>query len=227
MTDNNEKLIQRRSLLAGVGVAAAGMSVAAATANAAESGFQPARHSEDQWMDKLPGTHRTWIDTSYPTGGLEALHFANNILNANAKAYGGDDSDYAMVICWRHYAAPFAFGDEVWSEYGEHLSNTMPMMDPKSGGAFHVNPANIAGRPDLDNSGNTIDETLFRGVKIAICDAATRWYAEVVAEASGGSAGNIYQEFVASAIPNSRFVSAGVIATTRAQEYGYSLLYAG
>jgi len=41
------------------------------------------------------------------------------------------------------------------------------------------------------------------------------------------SANAVFEELKDSVIPNSRFVSAGVIATTRAQEYGYSLLYAG
>ena len=44
---------------------------------------------------------------------------------------------------------------------------------------------------------------------------------------TGGDAAEIYEELVASKVPDSRFVPAGVIATTRAQEHGYSLLYAG
>jgi len=35
----------------------------------------------------------------------------------------------------------------------------------------------------------------------------------------------IYKELVASILPGSRMVSAGVVAVTRAQEYGYSLIY--
>mgnify|MGYP000706490341 CR=1 FL=1 len=43
----------------------------------------------------------------------------------------------------------------------------------------------------------------------------------------GADAGDIYDEFRDAAVADSRFVAAGVFATTRAQEYGYSLLYAG
>ena len=47
-----------------------------------------------------------------------------------------------------------------------------------------------------------------------------------MADARGEAADDIYQELVANAIPNGRFVAAGVVAATRSQEYGYSLLYA-
>ena len=80
---------------------------------------------------------------------------------------------------------------------------------------------------DLDNGGDTVDKMLGRGVKIALCNAATRWYAGYTASETGGKADEVYKELVAAAVPNSRFVAAGVFATTRAQEYGYSLLYAG
>jgi len=48
-----------------------------------------------------------------------------------------------------------------------------------------------------------------------------------VADETGGNGDEIYQEFLDAAVPNSRFIAAGVFGTTRAQEYGYSLLYAG
>ena len=35
----------------------------------------------------------------------------------------------------------------------------------------------------------------------------------------------IYKELVANIVPGSRMVSAGVVAVTRAQEYGYALIY--
>jgi hypothetical protein len=36
----------------------------------------------------------------------------------------------------------------------------------------------------------------------------------------------VYKELIANTIPNSRMVSAGVLAVNRAQEYGYTLLTA-
>ncbi len=224
--DKQQGFKVRRSLLTGMGAAAVGV-VAAATANAQGSDVRKARHEKDRWLAELPGEHRVFIDTSYATGGMEALHYANNILTSNRNDYGGSDSDYAMVICWRHYAAPYGYKDETWARYGEIFSAVMGLEDPQTGKPYHVNPANIAGREDLDNGGDTIDKTLARGVRIAICNAATRWYAGYVADQVDGDAEAIYKSFVDSAVPNSHFVGAGVMATTRAQEYGFSLLSAG
>ena len=210
-----------------MGVAAAGAIAGSGTANAQSAGFQPARHESDAWMGEMAGKHRVWIDTSYGLGGMEALHYANNILNANVNVDGAADEDYALVICWRHYTTPLGFKDPMWEKYGEHFSGAMGYQNPQTGKAFTVNPANLPDRPDLDNGGDTIDQMRGRGVKFALCNAATRWYSRYIAGEIGGNADEIYKEFVESAIPDSRFIAAGVFGTTRAQEYGYSLLYAG
>ena len=225
MKEDNQDLRVRRSLLTGMGAAAAAL--AAGAAHADEAKFEPARHDGDAWMGEGSHKHRTWIDTSYGLGGMEALHYANNILTANTAVDGGSDADYSMIICWRHYATALGYRDPVWAKYGEILSSAMGLNDPQTGKAFMVNPASIQGRQDLDNGGDTIEKMLGRGVRFALCNAATRWYAGYIASETGGDASKIYDEFVAAAIPNSRFVHAGVFATTRAQEYGYSLLYAG
>ena len=227
MSEKKSDFTARRSVLTGMGVAAAGVVAGASTAAAQGKQFAAERHESDAWMDKMAGGHRVWIDTSYGLGGMEALHYANNILSANVSVDGGSDENYALVICWRHYATALGFGDAVWEKYGEIFSGAMGLKDPQSGKAFAVNPANIEGRMDLDNGGDTVDKMLGRGVKIALCNAATRWYAGYTASETGGKADEIYKELVAAAVPNSRFVAAGVFATTRAQEYGYSLLYAG
>ena len=224
MSNESKDFRVRRSLLTGMGVAAAGMA-AGGTARAAE--FSPARQAGDAWMGKNAAKHRVWIDTSYGTGGMEALHYSNNILTAYGAVDGGSDADYSIVICWRHYATPLGYQDPVWVKYGEIFSEAMGLKDMQTGKAFTINPANIPGREELDNGGDTIDKMRGRGVQFALCNAATRFYASYIAGVVGGDADEIYQEFVDAAIPNSRFVHAGVFATTRAQEYGYSLLYAG
>lgn len=223
----NEGKLRRRSVLTGMGIAAAGMmGTSAARAQGSSAGFMPERHEGDSWMDELAGRHRVWIDTSYGLGGMEALHYANNILNANVNVDGGKDSDYAMVICWRHYATALGYTDSVWARYGEIFSAAMQLNDYRSGEPFTVNPANVDSM-DLDHGGDTHNKMHGRGVKIALCNAATGWYSRYVAAETGGKAEDIYAEFVANTVPDSRFVAAGVFATTRAQEYGYSLLYAG
>jgi hypothetical protein len=216
----------RRSLLTGMGAAAAGAVVGSATANAQDGEFRPARRPSDAWMDEMPGMHRVWIDTSYGLGGMEALHYANNILSANVNVDGGEDSEYAMIICWRHYATALGYNDSVWEKYGEIFSGAMGLKDYATDEPFTVNPAYLA-RGDLDHGGDTIDKMRGRGVKFALCNAATRWYSGYVAGETGGDRDEIYKELVDAAIPDSRFIAAGVFGTTRAQEYGYSLLYAG
>jgi len=223
----NDALVRRRAVLTGMGIAAAGaLGSAAAGAQGRNPGFMPERHKGDAWMDELPGRHRVWIDTSYGLGGMEALHYSNNILTANVNVDEGADADYAMVICWRHYATALGYSDAVWAKYGEIFSGAMQLNDYRTGKPFDVNPANIESM-DLDHGGDTHNKMRGRGVKVALCNAATRWYSRYVAAETGGKAEEIYEEFVAGAVPDSRFVAAGVYATTRAQEYGYSLLYAG
>jgi intracellular sulfur oxidation DsrE/DsrF family protein len=78
----------------------------------------------------------------------------------------------------------------------------------------------------LRNFGTTIDALAKRGTRFAICDAATHFVAGQLA-GQGGNADAIYKEFTANTIPNSRFVPAGVVGVTRAQEHGYALIYAG
>lgn len=227
MIKKSKEFTVRRSLLAGMGVAAAGVVAGTERANAQSSGFQPARHDSDAWMGEMPGQHRVWIDTSYGLGGMEALHYSNNILNANVNVDDARDEDYALVICWRHYATALGYEDPVWTKYGEYFSGAMGLADPQTGKAFTVNPAKLENRMDLDNGGDTIEKMRRRGVKFALCNAATRWYSRYIAGETGGNADDIYEEFVDAAIAESRFIAAGVFGTTRAQEYGYSLLYAG
>ena len=66
-----------------------------------------------------------------------------------------------------------------------------------------------------------------KGVYIAICDQATRFTASGLARAAGSTVDAIYNDFQANIVPDSRFVPAGVLAVARAQEKGYTLIYAG
>jgi hypothetical protein len=229
-----EDTVSRRSLIVGMGTAVAGFAVGATTACAqtpatqeSAAGFAPTRHELDRWLDELPGQHRVFVDSATAPGGAQALLYSNNLYTAQENAYSGAPSDFAMVVCFRHLSTPFGYNDEVWSRYGEVFQGMMQFSDPGTGGAPAINLMNSADYPMLPNMGNTIDSVIARGTQFAICNAATQFFAGQIASASGGSAEAIYEELIAGAIPNSRFVSAGVIALTRAQEYGYSLLYAG
>ena len=221
----------RRRFLTSMGLVTTGATLTAATAQAASQAsngrFTPAKHPEDSWMDVSGVDHRAFVDSSTTTGGMTALNYANNILFGHTSGYGGEESDYALVVCFRHQSTPFGYSDAIWAKYGEHLSRFMGLTDTKTNSPFTVNPLNIAGRSELPNRGNTIDSLIERGVSYAICNKATQAMVGRLAAATGGSADAIYNEIISSPIANSRFVPAGVVATTRSQEYGYSLLSAG
>lgn len=209
----------RRALLTGMGVSAiAGLVASGAAAQAPDraAGFKPARHSKDAWMEALGGSHRVFVDSSTMPGGANAMRYAHNIITSHVEEYEGDTSDYAMIVCFRHASTPLAFDDAIWEKYGA-------LFDRGADTAPTSNPMNTASRA---NGQTTISMLGAIGVKFVICNRATRVYAGMLASATGNSPEAVYEELVAGAIPDSRFVPAGVLAATRSQEYGYSLLYA-
>ena len=223
MTDHKPTATERRAVITGLGVVAAGIgAVAATSAQAQSAGFSPARHELDAWMDEIPGQHRVFIDTNTALGGAEALLFGTNILNSHTNAYSGSDDEVAMIVCFRHYSTAFGFNDAIWDQYGAQLVN---IMQYQGGDATPTsNPMNGGAGP---NAGFSIGSLRDRGVQYAICENATGFFSRALAGATGGVADDIYAQLRANAIDNGRFVPAGVVAATRAQEYGYSLLYAG
>jgi hypothetical protein len=230
----------RRTFLTGVGAAAAfgggvaGLSAQAPAAAARGAApFRPARHTKDDWLDAIPGRHRVVIDAVTPDGAGAAILFAANLYTANKAGYDIGDRDLAIVICMRHFATPFAYTDAFWSKYGKPLGDTLgamvKMSDPKTG---QPPTRNIYEATDLDpmsapNLGNTLDSVIKRGTHVAICDMATHFLADNLAKATQMDPDAVYKELVASAVPNAHFVAAGVVAVNRAQERGYTLIYAG
>jgi intracellular sulfur oxidation DsrE/DsrF family protein len=195
----------------------------------AQSGgsFQPARHPQDAWFDAVPGKHRNFIDASTVSGAGEAVLYANNLYDANASGYSLTDADVAVVVCFRHFATVFGYTDAIWAKYGKVISGMIGFTDPKTQAA----PAtNLLMSPDygmqLSNFGRTIPTVTKRGTQFAICDMATHFFSMQLATQTGGTAEAIYKELVASLIPSSHLVPAGVVAANRAQEHGYTMLTA-
>jgi intracellular sulfur oxidation DsrE/DsrF family protein len=233
MKDKNPITVGRRALLSNIGVAAvAGLAVTASQVSAQPAaqaatkpatppatqpnGFQPARHNQDNWLDEMPGSHRVIVDSSSPVGGASALWYSNNTLTAHEESYEGSAADYAMIVCFRHLSTPYGFDDGIWAKYGS-------LFDRAADPAPTQNPMNTAGP---SSGGNSIGSSVARGVQFAICGRATRRYAMAIASSTGVTADEAFAELAAGLIPNARMVPAGVVTVTRAQEYGYSLLYA-
>jgi intracellular sulfur oxidation DsrE/DsrF family protein len=65
------------------------------------------------------------------------------------------------------------------------------------------------------------------GMHLAICNLTTRAYTRIIGDATGTSPDDVFKELAANTLGNSRFVPAGVVAVSRAQEHGYTLVSAG
>lgn len=190
---------------------------AQAPATPQAAAFQPARHDKDAWLDKIPGKHRMVLDVTTASGVGEALGFANNLFAGNKSGYDLNDPDLAMVICLRHFATVFAFTDLIWANYGRAMADAVKYT-ARASDLPNTNPYNAAPR-------STLNGLAKRGVQFMICDTASHRFARMLAGSGDGEA--VYQEMATNMIRGSRFVPAGVVGTTRAQEYGYSLLFVG
>lgn len=226
VTQKNSALEGRRTMIMGLGVAAAGLTLGSTSAEAQARRFSPARHEIDAWLGELPGRHRIFVDTSTTNGAAEGLIYTNNLYDAQVNAYGGAQGDLAMIVCFRHFSTPFGYNDAMWKKYGETFSD-LAGLDEAAKKAAMINLLNTPGRTELPSFGITVASLQAKGAQIAICNAATHFVAMQLAQRTGGAENDLYEELVANAIPNSRFVPAGVMALTRAQEYGYSVLIAG
>lgn len=228
MKKTNSEQMGRRSLITGAGAALAGIAVTAAATSARAqqtSGFQPARHAEDAWFD-VPGvSHRVFVDTASGRGGSDALRYAANILNSHKNAYAGKDEDYSMVICFRHGSTAFGYNDVLWAKYGKIFQGMTLVPDPATNDNPTVNPANVAGTGPF--GGTHVDGMAARGVQFAVCATASRGLAGMVARETNQDVEDVFNEISQNLVGNGRLVPAGVMAATRSQEYGYSLLSVG
>ena len=215
----------RRAVLTGAAAAAAvSLTSARAGAQTPARRFQPARHSQDEWLDTVPGKHRTFIDCASVASAGAGMLYANNLYVANAKGYQLKEADVAIVVCLRHFATIFAFNDAIWAKYGQALSSAVEFVDPRTKQAPAKNLLDDAGYAQIPVA--TISSVAKRGTQFAVCDMATNMLAGVVASSTKGVQEAIYTEFVRNLIPNSHLAAAGVVAVNRAQEYGYTLLTA-
>ena len=185
---------------------------------AAQSRWEPARHDEDNWLDKNQAKHRVVFDSIASDSLGETLAFASNYYAANRNDYKLENTDLAVVFVLRHRAAPFGYNDAIWAKYGEHLAARIKFEDPKTKSAPKANVFNATDR------GATLDGFGKFGAQFAVCKLSTRAMAGAVAKATGGKVDEIFAEISANLIPNARLVPAGIVAVNRAQERGYTLM---
>jgi intracellular sulfur oxidation DsrE/DsrF family protein len=219
----------RRMFLArlGAGASVVGASLAsspaAAAQTAADAPWRPARHALDDWYDKIPGVHRFLFDTSSADSIGWALQFASNYFAANQEAYGLKDSDLAVVIVARHKSTSFAYNDAMWAKYGKQLSEQSEFTDPKTKEPPKINVYGPAG--ETQQAGK-MEALIKKGVQFGVCQMSTRGIAGRIARANSVDADSVVKEIAANLIGNARMVPAGILAVNRAQERGYSFIYA-
>ena len=205
----------RRDMLVGLGAIAAAGAMGAGDVEAqgpSTSGFSPAMHAEDAWMAALPGKHRIILDVTSPERMPDAIRFVSNFFTGHKSGYGVEESELAIIVCFRHSATPYGYGDAFWAKHGQTID--AKITPPPSG-----NPYNSGGRTQLTDIAT-------RGVQFMVCGTASRGLATRIA-GQGGDVEAVMKEMAASLIPSARIVPAGVIGVTHAQERGFALLYVG
>jgi intracellular sulfur oxidation DsrE/DsrF family protein len=219
MNENNSGPNKRRFFLTQVGagvtaIAAAG-TAAVPTAVAQSAGgapWQPVRHTQDDWLDQIPGGHRFIFDTTTPQAWSSGLLFANNYYLANSSGYSLKDSDLAVVLVARHFSTPFAYTDAIWAKYGTAISSFI-------GSTGETAKANTSLRQ--------LEGLLKRGAHVAVCGMATSAIAGSIARSAGVPAAEIVKEINSNLVANAHMVPAGIVVLNRAQERGYAFVTAG
>lgn len=213
---------ERRSFLSRLNTGAAslaalalGNSALAQVKSAPGARWEPARHDKDDWMDELPGKHRMLIDTTTEEGFSEALLFAGNFIRANRTDYNLENKDLAIIIVARHKSTGFGYTDAMWAKYGTPIAARSGFVDPKTKEAPKVNLHAAA-----------IESLTKQGVQFAVCSMATRALSGLIAKDVSGNADAINTELISNLVTNARMVPAGIVAVSRAQERGYTLVSA-
>jgi hypothetical protein len=213
----------RMGMGAVAGVSLAGSGAAAQTASAP---WRPARHEQDDWLEKIPGQHRFVFDTTTPEGMALALQFCSNYFNSNAQAYGLKDSDLAVLMVARHRSTAFGYNDAMWAKYGKQFSEQSGFTDPKTHQASTANLYFTSASGTLQ-AGRSLTDLIGHGAHFAVCATSSRGIAGNIVRATGGDTDKILAELGANLIANARLVPAGIVAVNRAQERGYSFVYGG
>ena len=98
-THDSSRPFPRRSFFSKLGlglVGGAAVGAAAPPLQAQSRGgeqYVAARHTQDDWLDQIPGKHRYIVDAPNPDGFSSALQFTTTFYNINVNDYGLKDGD--------------------------------------------------------------------------------------------------------------------------------------
>ncbi|HJT87680.1 MAG TPA: hypothetical protein VJ732_07480 [Bryobacteraceae bacterium] len=220
MTKRSLSCEERRSFLtrfqagaAALAALAAGGAAKAQVKRGPAARFEPERHAQDDWMDQIPGKHRMVMDTTTADGLGDGVRWVRNFLLANRNDYGLRDQDMALILVARHFSTSYGFNNEMWAKYGASLAEGAHLAVAKE-------------PPKANPSAAAMASLSGEGVRFAVCGLAARRLAGMIASAAGGNADAILTELSANLVTNARLVPAGIVAVSRAQERGYTLVTA-
>ena len=234
-----ESPLARRLFLAqlgaGVGAGIAGASLvgspAAAAQSAAEPSWRPARHAQDDWLDKIPGVHRLLFDTTTADNLDLALLWATNYVATNLMAYGLKNTDLAVVIVTRHKATTFAYNDAMWAKYpfGASFNCKDASGNPEKANVYYKAQTSMSFDGDPGAGGNIYQDwsgeaCLKRGALFMVCHNALAAFAGMMAMAMHADPKATLAEWKANMLPGFLVVPAGVGALQAAMENGWKIL---
>src|SRR5262249_32757946 len=157
--------------------------------------FAPARHTQDDWLDQLPGKHRYIVDAPNPDGFNISLQFTTTFFNINVNDYGLKDNDLAVILVARHLSTLFGYSDAIWAKYGKPISERNHVLDPKTNQP-----------PTVNLQRERIEALTKRGLRLAVCQQSSRGYATAIAMAMNLSADAVFEEMKANLLANARLV---------------------
>lgn len=185
--------------------------------------WQAIRHEEDSWLDKIPGQHRLVFDTTTADGLGMALQFAGNFYTANRTDYSLTDSDLAVLAILRHKSTSFGYNNAMWAKYGKEFGEHANFTNPKT---KEVPSVNFYVTTDTSSpQAGRMDGLLKRGLQLGVCKMATRNIAGIISRASGTNQDMVFDELSQNLVNNARLVPAGIVAVSRAQERGYTIVH--
>lgn len=219
--------VARRGFLARLGLGLAGLTgvvMTPAGLRAETLGAGSAQPDPDAWLAALQGKHRQIFDA--PTlGDGKALLQAKNFLDAYRDAYGAKDGEVSVAVGVHGGAFPLVFRDEVWQRFG--FGERFSVSDPATRRPAVRNLFARARPGDPLPEAATVEALQQRGVVFLLCNNTLGRTTAALAGAGFGAAPAVRQELLAGLLPGVQVVPAMVVALSRAQEKGFSYVYAG
>ncbi|MFN2602191.1 MAG: hypothetical protein ABR582_05480 [Gemmatimonadaceae bacterium] len=219
MLDEFTSSTPRRGFLGRFAAAALGLGVTSLAPEAATAATSRAADPQlEAWFGKLTGKHRVVFDAPEVNSGFAAIWPRVYLLTTEA-TYPNEGA--STMVIFRHEALPLALQDNVWAKYKLGEQFNVKMADAPA----TKNPyATITGLPI---PGLGVVELLKTGTLVGACDVAMTVYSSGAAQKMGLDPAVVKKEWIAGLIPGVQLVPSGVMAVSRAQEFGAHYIFAG